>query len=230
MKNLFKVLIISFLMFSCGEDTREEVLERYENGSKKIVGIYSGKGSEEILKKKIYFFPNGQIEKEENFNEEQQRHGMYLEYFEDGKIKIETEYRDGKIFNGRIPYSSRIVEYPDGRKERKFFQCFEDSEVKYLDELSGGDKSKVNRCYGEYKNGKREGVWTLSNPSNWDYVNKESFRFRGEGNYQNNKKDGEWVWEIQYRYGDMITIKQNYNKGELIEETLTETSLYRDQD
>ena len=56
-----KILIILSLLFiySCSKTPREEVIERYENGSKKIVMKFTGRGTNEKMIEKISYDLNG---------------------------------------------------------------------------------------------------------------------------------------------------------------------------
>ena len=43
------LLLLGLLLLSCGQETREEVVERYQDGAKKKVAIYEGQGKSESL-------------------------------------------------------------------------------------------------------------------------------------------------------------------------------------
>ena len=49
------VLGIAALLSSCGQSTREDVIERYEGGEKKIVAVYEGAGvDEKLIERRTY--------------------------------------------------------------------------------------------------------------------------------------------------------------------------------
>ena len=54
MKKIILISIFSLLVFSCTK-TRDVIIERYDNGQKKIVVTYQGTGSNELIyERKIY--------------------------------------------------------------------------------------------------------------------------------------------------------------------------------
>ena len=58
MKHLLIILSLLFI-YSCSKTPREEVIERYENGSKKIVMKFTGRGTNEKMVEKISYDLNG---------------------------------------------------------------------------------------------------------------------------------------------------------------------------
>ena len=58
MKHLLIILSLLFI-YSCSKTEREEVIERYENGSKKIVMKFTGRGTNEKMVEKISYDLNG---------------------------------------------------------------------------------------------------------------------------------------------------------------------------
>ena len=59
-----KLIIILFLLFSLcfsSEDIREVIIERYDNGNKKILVKYSGQGSDEIILERITYTKDNKI-------------------------------------------------------------------------------------------------------------------------------------------------------------------------
>ena len=63
MKNIIKISIISLqvlLMYSFYYDNvREEIINRYENGNKKLLVKYNGQGSNEIVIERITYSESG---------------------------------------------------------------------------------------------------------------------------------------------------------------------------
>ena len=60
MKHLLIILSLLFI-YSCSKTPREEVVERYENGSKKIVMKFTGRGTNEKMVEKILVNYNPKI-------------------------------------------------------------------------------------------------------------------------------------------------------------------------
>ncbi len=50
------ILLSLFLISNCGDKVREEIVERYDNGQKKVLVEYKGKGSDEEIVKRIEYY------------------------------------------------------------------------------------------------------------------------------------------------------------------------------
>ncbi|QOD61176.1 toxin-antitoxin system YwqK family antitoxin [Polaribacter haliotis] len=123
-----------------------------------FVQFYTLKGSiktEGILNKRArvgnwkYFYPDGTIMAEENYNKNGEFHGEQLVYYPDGQVTEFSVYENGKLHGTTSKYASNgnlieEVEYKNG-KENGLAQYFE---------LNGKLKEK-----GVYKDGKRVGKW-----------------------------------------------------------------------
>lgn len=55
------MLPLVLVLISCGSETREEVFERYHNGRKKVLHVYSGSGADEILIETRRYSRKGQL-------------------------------------------------------------------------------------------------------------------------------------------------------------------------
>ena len=76
-------------------ERREEIIERYGTGEKKLIITYSGSGSYEFISKKMTYYKNGQIKQEENY-QNSELHGDYREYYKNGQISVKCSYNEGK--------------------------------------------------------------------------------------------------------------------------------------
>ena len=226
---------VLFLSFSCSEKV-EEVLERYKKGTKKIVGIYSGSGSNEILLRKEYFYEDGNIKQKENFNQLGERHGEFYSYYKDGKIKSKFIYNTGLIMSGFEYYidGSLIREYKDGSvfngsslELEGPICCFDVKQEILLDGVYDyfirdvtliDDTQSVyismNSCRGEIKEGIRDGFWSFESGT------RELHDIMVLGYYKNGKKDGEWTYLLRRNYPILVDrekIVSKYKNGKLIE-------------
>ena len=64
MKKLLPHLLFAlplFLIYNCGEKVREEIIDRYYNGEKKLLVKYKGKGVDEVIIERITFNENNDI-------------------------------------------------------------------------------------------------------------------------------------------------------------------------
>lgn len=139
MKKTILILSLGFLIFSCGDgnssgeekelkNLREEVIERYDGGDKKVVGYYDGEGSNEVIVKRVHYYSQndgGRKEKEENYKNGQLE-GKYYEWNWDGS-------------------KSKVRNYKNGRKDGKYFSWYS------LGEKCTEGNYKNGKWDGEYK-------------------------------------------------------------------------------
>ena len=69
MKKLILLSILTLFISNCGENLIEEVKERYGGGELKIVEYYKKVGDNQKLVRKREYYENGQIEREENYKD-----------------------------------------------------------------------------------------------------------------------------------------------------------------
>ena len=94
MKKLILLLFTLLLISNCGDKVREEITERYDDGSKKLLVRYKGEGIDEVITERITFNENGDILILEKPLEKMK---MVREYYENGQIQIEINYKDGEL-------------------------------------------------------------------------------------------------------------------------------------
>ena len=106
----YKLLLIALLIVGCGEQVREEITQRYDDGSNKLLVKYKGEGSDEVVVERITYSESGDtfiLEKPlEKFK-------MVREYYENGQIEKEQNYKDGKL-DGKVTYY-----YKNGQIEKE---------------------------------------------------------------------------------------------------------------
>ena len=91
MKNTTLLILLSLFIISCGDKTREEVIENYDDGQKKLLVKYKGEGSKEVIVERITYNENGDTLILENDKSKMER-----EYYENGKIKWEGQSKELK--------------------------------------------------------------------------------------------------------------------------------------
>ena len=136
MKKVILLFSLSLFLFSCGDEKelknlREEVIERYDGGDKKVVGYYDGEGSNEVIVKRVHYYSQidgGKKEKEENFKDGELE-GKYLEWYDNGNKKIDGNYKNGKL-EGKYLYW-----YSSGKRHniRNYKNGLEDGEEIWFD-------------------------------------------------------------------------------------------------
>ena len=195
MKKILSVLfILVFIASCCRKETNQriEITRRYENGKKKILCKYSGKGEFEQLMEIVTYNKNGQIIEIKNLAEQTvkkiwrrkngikkieiqykngKKHGKWLEWYSNGMIKKEKIYCRDKLVS-QANYKREITEetiYNDG----KLFitRSYKDGIVVTEKTYKGGKLIKALWFYPDgkisdergYKDGKKHGKWV-----HWD--------------------------------------------------------------
>ena len=222
------VILFTLVLFiiSCGEKVREEITERYENGQKKLLVIYKGEGSKEVIVERITYGSRGDTlywEKPlEDFYYEKVREEI-RERYDNGDKKLLVKYKGegvDEVIIERITYSKSgdtlILEntldkmkmvreyyrngqiekeknYKDGELDGKWILYYENGQIRNERNYKDGEKDGKQTYYyengqieeeGNYKDWKEVGKWTSY------YENGQIF---GEGNYKDGKRDGKWT-------------------------------------
>ena len=141
-------------------DIRDEIIERYHTGEKKLVVTYGGKDNREFVLRKRSYYQNGQIKEEENYKNSE-LDGDYREYYKNGQISVKCSYNEGK-------------------RDGEFFEFYHDGVVwehgyfthgEYDGEYSTYFVDGKRKSYELYKEGDRlEAVW-YDNQGNIEYKN-----------------------------------------------------------
>jgi len=111
-----KILIFILLMFSCGDNIIEVVVEKYSNGIHKAVHYYSNKGKNQQLVKILTYYNDGHIEYEKNYQNNKLEGNLYY-YYDNGQINYEENYiagvREGKWISytrdGKIQWEDNYI-------------------------------------------------------------------------------------------------------------------------
>ena len=142
-------------------------------------------------------------------------------WYEDGQIKTERIYKDGKLVSQTdyLYYENgqefAELNYKDGKKDGKWTFWYKngrkDEESYYKDgDLVNETIFKYNYLTGQitgqsYKDGKKDGKWTK-----WYKDGEKKY----EKNYKDGKKDGKWTeWDENGQIKSVV----NYKDGELID-------------
>jgi antitoxin component YwqK of YwqJK toxin-antitoxin module len=212
------ILLSLFLTFSFSEDLRVEIIKRYFNGNKKLLVKYKGEGVDEVIIERITYSKSGDTLILENTLDKMK---MVKEYYRNGQIEREKNYKDGKLdgkytlyyYNGEIKSEKN---FKDGKKDGKWTLYHENgqrrSEENYIDGRGDGKYTyyyENGQIRGEenYKDGKWDGKWTY-------YY--ENGQIKEEGNLKKGwwKKDGKWT---TYNEDGSIKKVEEYKDGELVQ-------------
>ena len=190
MKNTTLLILLSLFITSCGDNLVEEVKERYDDGKLKVVEYYKKVGNNQELVKKREYYKNGNIDREVNYKDGK-KEGKWTTYYENGQIYEEVNYKDGK-------------------EDGKWTGYYENGQI---------------RLERNYKYGKKEGKWTgyYENGQIWNEGNHkdgkldgkvtgyyENGQIRGERNYKDGKYNGKWT---MYHENGQIEEEVNYKDG-----------------
>ena len=123
---------------------REEIIERYENGNKRLVVTYVGKGSQEQVIKKSTYYKTGKIKEEENYKQNE-LNGPYYEYYRNGQISVRANFVDGLkngdyteyYYDGTIWETGRFI---NGDYDGEYNTYFADGNLKSKEIYKNGDR------------------------------------------------------------------------------------------
>ena len=144
MKKLLTLISI-LLIISCGDKIREEITERYDDGSKKLVVKYQGKGSNEIVVERIYYGESGDTSRWENYKSDGVKDGFWVTKDSSGVFKVGKKDGEWTWYwnNGQIDKEGN---YRSGFKSGKWTKYWNNGQI--WEE-------------GNYKDDKRDGKWIL---------------------------------------------------------------------
>lgn len=130
-------------------EKREETVERFEDGSKKLIVTYNGSGSNEQVVSKVSYYPNGETKEIENYINNELS-GPYTEYYRNGQVSVSSTYSKGQRHGDYIEY------YFDGKTWETGHFNGGDYDGEYITYFANG---KI-KSYELYKKGDRlEAVW-----------------------------------------------------------------------
>ena len=186
-----------------------------------------------LSKKYIIYEQNGKVKEYDNFNDKliyegeysnKQKNGQGKEYYENGNIKFEGEYLNGKKWNGKLYHYSRrnkenIQELKEGKGYIKEF--YSNDNIKYEGEYYNGQRNGKGKEYnydgflafeGEYLDNKKYNVIGYDSKKNIIYKIEKGKGFIKE--YDDEKK---LIYEGEYLNGEKNGKGKVYNlDGQLI--------------
>lgn len=176
-------------------DWEEYYDERYAKPNEKILRAKGKYKNSKPVGEWNYFFVNGKIEIEGEYNENGKKEGLWTWYYPNGNILIQDNYVDGKK-------EGLYTEYDENKKVIV--------KGNYLADNEDGPWYRVNKDFieeGKYVDGKREGAWKgyyingkptyecnyVDNNYDGKYVSYwENGRIKEQGNYQLGLRNGSW--------------------------------------
>jgi len=220
MKNIYILPLILFII-SCGENIREEITEKYDNGNKKVVTKYKGKGENKIVVEKIVYDITEDTMFYYSWNESKNIYNIVSNIFE-----IVQQINDSTVIN---------------HIGLEFLTEFFDSELKFYHNLerllTSEDLMKVlnNDEYNNF-NVEVNYQYNFISPTNGDtsiqehkidyYIKDGILEFtyfnikdldlekeikRKHGYYSSNESFGKWVW---FSNDGRVEYEGNFKDGE----------------
>jgi antitoxin component YwqK of YwqJK toxin-antitoxin module len=102
--NLIWILGICFLMLSC---SKEEIIEKYDNGEAKLVYLFKEDNGKKIKTKEIHYYDNKQKRLEGEFDKEGEKTGRWDFYFSTGSKFASADFTGSEIGKGWEVYDNK---------------------------------------------------------------------------------------------------------------------------
>ena len=176
----------------------------YPDGSVKTIGTYKRGLPEGIFREydakgnltdtaKVY--SGGRLLSQGKLDDQGREQGLWREFYEDGKIKSEGNYKDGRrekewnfyYNNGQVEQTG---EYVKGKPSGEWIKYFSDGKLNRHEFYENGKENGIMTEYsrdsviiakGNYIEGKKEGVWNFNNNG-----------YLAEGKFLEDREDGLW--------------------------------------
>lgn len=193
-----KILLLPFILVliacCCQKESKQriEITQRYEDGKKKVLYKYSGKGEFEQLQEIVTYNTDGQVI-EVNNPAEQTRKKIWRQ--ENGMKKIEIQYKNGKKHGKWLEwYSNGMI-----KEEKVYYQDKLVRQANYKREITEETLYKDGKLFmaREYKHGIIVTEKTYAEgkliKALWFYPDG---KISDEREYKDGKKHGKWVhWD-----------------------------------
>lgn len=107
------LLILLYEFTGCGIQLEQVVYETYADGTPKIIHHYEEDGADLSLKKKTFYYPDGQLRMEGDYRNGQ-KYGYWIAYYEDGRKWSEGFFKNGVSHGRTISYHQNGKKYYEG--------------------------------------------------------------------------------------------------------------------
>jgi major membrane immunogen (membrane-anchored lipoprotein) len=193
MRWLTGILILT--AFSAAAGFAETVEEKFPNGQVKLRYSVDGQNRKNGMLEE--FFESGKLKLKTNYKDDEQE-GNSITYYESGKIQITANYRKGKLHGAYAEYTEAGIKkltavYSDGKLNGPYLEC-----------TDGGVKKRA----ATYKDGKLHGTQTQF--ENGKTVSTQLYR---EGDLVS----GRTAAEIKKAIADIIAVPKNKMSAETAE-------------
>ena len=181
----------------------------YPDGSVKSIGTYKKGLPEGVFREydakgnltdTAKVFSEGRLLRQGKLDDQGREQGLWKEFFEDGNLRSEGNYKDGKregrwsyYFNNR--QEEQVGEYSKGKPTGEWKKFFADGKLQRKEFYENGKENGIMTEYapdspeasgqviaeGNYVDGKKEGIWKFNNN-----------KYIAEGKFAEDKEEGAW--------------------------------------
>jgi uncharacterized protein len=134
MIRVFILVIISSTVWSCGSSYSHEVIEKYDDGTAKVIHYFKEKDSGKEMYKLEEYYDNG-VKRLEGYFTGNERSGRWNSWHDNGRLWSVANYQDGKLHGKQTVYFPSGSKYYEGSFEngiRKGVWTFWDEEGKIV--------------------------------------------------------------------------------------------------
>jgi antitoxin component YwqK of YwqJK toxin-antitoxin module len=107
------LLALLLQISGCGIQIEQVVHETYADGTPKIIHHYAEDGMDRSLKKKTFYYPDGRLRMEGEY-QNGQKDGFWIAYYEDGSKWSEGFFKNGVSHGKTISYHENGKKYYEG--------------------------------------------------------------------------------------------------------------------
>jgi antitoxin component YwqK of YwqJK toxin-antitoxin module len=103
---------------SCGQKMEEKVIETFPDGKPKKVQYFRTVDGENYMAREINYYQNGHKKQDGYYNPENQKHGKWIYWREDGKKWSEGYFYEGKDDGMRKIWHENGARYYEGKYDK----------------------------------------------------------------------------------------------------------------
>jgi len=167
--NLSRNLILSLLVLSfiscTNENSCEEIMETYEDGTVKLIHKYSD-CSQKTNYERIHHFPNGQMSSIGNFKNTF-KEVEFKTWYPNGQLSAIWENKKGKSQGKFVCYREDGTLLRDGTADgepfKGYFKLYDETGKLQSEGYLENDSTKVGKWTEYYPNGEIEYIWNYEN-------------------------------------------------------------------
>ncbi|MBK1972238.1 toxin-antitoxin system YwqK family antitoxin [Campylobacter sp. TTU_617] len=196
-----------------------------------VAVLLSGCGSDfpgqpsDVVRVQQNKYPSGNLKEEIPYNKESRIHGLKRTFYDNGQLKTEENYKNGKKDGVRKQYSreGQLLEemnFKDNRGYGNFVRYYNNGNIRAKGKLLNFDEDGMPEFEGSYneyyQDGKPALEYNFDNKGKQDGIQKtfnEDGSLESEENYKNGIKNGIFKY---YKNGEIVK-EEEFKNGVLIQ-------------